>query len=182
MMFFLEKEVFASFFREDTQKQTEFLTNPELRPYLRKFDGGIVQLIFVQLGWLIIKSAYFLTTAIQSLTSDFLTLFDFVKSTDVNQVYQSVLNTIIVGLMILSLIFIGYKMVIGKGTVDLKSVGMNAVISVCLILLMPTMITSRIKFAEIFYKDSVSISGGNGDIAWSLMKNSITDLAYVNQC
>lgn len=181
MTFFLEKEVFASFFREDTQKQTEFLTNPELRPYLRKFDGGIVQLIFVQLGWLMIKGAYFLTTAIQSLTSDFLTLFDFVKSTDVNQVYQSVLNTVVVGLMILSLIFIGYKMVVGKGTVDLKSVGMNIVISVCLILLMPTMITSGIKFAEIFYKDSVSISGGNGDIAWSLMKNNITDLAYVNQ-
>ena len=180
-MFFHEKDVFASFFREDTQKQTEFLTNPNLRPYLKKFDGGIVQLIFIQLGWLLIKGAYFLTTAIQGLTSDFLTLFNFVKSTGVNQVYQSVLNTVVVGLMILSLIFIGYKMVIGKGTVDLKSVGMNVVISVCLILLMPTMITSGIKFAEIFYKDSVSISGGNGDIAWSLMKNNITDLAYVNQ-
>ncbi|WP_420285538.1 pLS20_p028 family conjugation system transmembrane protein [Enterococcus cecorum] len=181
MMSFYEKDVFASFFKEDTQKQTEFLTNPELRPYLRKFDGGIVQLIFVQLGWLLIKGAYFLATAIQGLTSDFLTLFNFVKSTGMNQVYQSVLNTVVVGLMILSLIFIGYKMVIGKGTVDLKSVGMNVVISVCLILLMPTMITSGIKFAEIFYKDSVSISGGNGDIAWSLMKNNITDLAYVNQ-
>ena len=181
IMFFHEKDVFASFFREDTQKQTEFLTNPNLRPYLKKFDGGIVQLIFIQLGWLLIKGAYFLTTAIQGLTSDFLTLFNFVKSTGVNQVYQSVLNTVVVGLMILSLIFIGYKMVIGKGTVDLKSVGMNVVISVCLILLMPTMITSGIKFAEIFYKDSVSISGGNGDIAWSLMKNNITDLAYVNQ-
>ncbi|WP_281957734.1 pLS20_p028 family conjugation system transmembrane protein [Enterococcus cecorum] len=181
IMFFSEKDVFASFFREDTQKQTEFLTNPNLRPYLKKFDGGIVQLIFVQLGWLLIKGAYFLTTAIQGLTSDFLTLFNFVKSTGVNQIYQSVLNTVVVGLMILSLIFIGYKMVIGKGTVDLKSVGMNVVISVCLILLMPTMITSGIKFAEIFYRDSVSISGGNGDIAWSLMKNNITDLAYVNQ-
>ncbi|CAI3364160.1 ABC transporter permease [Enterococcus cecorum] len=181
IMFFHEKDVFASFFKEDTQKQTEFLTNPNLRPYLKKFDGGIVQLIFIQLGWLLIKGAYFLTTAIQGLTSDFLTLFNFVKSTGMNQVYQSVLDTIVVGLMILSLIFIGYKMVIGKGTVDLKSVGMNVVISVCLILLMPTMITSGIKFAEIFYKDSVSISGGNGDIAWSLMKNNITDLAYVNQ-
>ena len=181
IMFFHEKDVFASFFKEDTQKQTEFLTNPNLSPYLKKFDGGIVQLIFIQLGWLLIKGAYFLTTAIQGLTSDFLTLFNFVKSTGMNQVYQSVLDTIVVGLMILSLIFIGYKMVIGKGTVDLKSVGMNVVISVCLILLMPTMITSGIKFAEIFYKDSVSISGGNGDIAWSLMKNNITDLAYVNQ-
>ncbi|MDZ5501763.1 pLS20_p028 family conjugation system transmembrane protein [Enterococcus cecorum] len=181
IMFFHEKDVFASFFIEDTQKQTEFLTNPNLRPYLKKFDGGIVQLIFIQLGWLLIKGAYFLTTAIQGLTSDFLTLFNFVKSTGVNQVYQSVLNTVVVGLMILSLIFIGYKMVIGKGTVDLKSVGMNVVMSVCLILLMPTMIHSGVEFAKIFYKDSVSISGGNGDIAWSLMKNNITDLAYVNQ-
>ena len=181
IMFFHEKDVFASFFKEDTQKQTEFLTNPELRPYLKKFDGGIVQLIFVQLGWLLIKGAYFFTTGIQGLASDFLTLFNFVKSTGMNQVYQSVLDTVVVGLMVLSLIFVGYKMIIGKGTVDLKSLGMNVVMSVCLILLMPTLITSGIKFAEIFYKDSVSISGGNGDIAWSLMKNNITDLAYVNQ-
>ena len=102
MMFFHEKDVFASFFKEDTQKQTEFLTNPNLRPYLKKFDGGIVQLIFIQLGWLLIKGAYFLATAIQGLTSDFLTLFNFVKSTGMNQVYQSVLNTVVVGYNIIN--------------------------------------------------------------------------------
>lgn len=62
--FFFEKEVFASFFKEDTATQTKFLTNTNLTPYLKKFDGGVVQLIFVQLGWLLIKGAYFLTSAV----------------------------------------------------------------------------------------------------------------------
>ncbi|WP_412133181.1 pLS20_p028 family conjugation system transmembrane protein [Enterococcus cecorum] len=166
---------------DDTSSQTAFLSQAKLQPYLKEYNGDIVHLIMVQLGWLIIKLAYLITSTIQNLVPKTLDLFSFVESPDVNQVYQSVLNTVVVGLMILSLIFIGYKMVIGKGTVDLKSVGMNVVMSVCLILLMPTMIHSGVEFAKIFYKDSVSISGGNGDIAWSLIKNGVTDLAYINK-
>ena len=180
-IFLLATKTAYALWWDDTTSQTAFLKQANLQPYLKEFDGGIVKLIFVQLGWLIIKLAYLITSTIQNLVPKTLDLFSFVESPDVNQVYQSVLNTVVVGLMILSLIFIGYKLIIGKGTVDLKSVGMNVVMSVCLILLMPTMIHSGVEFAKIFYKDSVSISGGNGDIAWSLIKNGVTDLAYINK-
>ena len=180
-IFLLATKTAYALWWDDTSSQTAFLSQAKLQPYLKEYNGDIVHLIMVQLGWLIIKLAYLITSTIQNLVPKTLDLFSFVESPDVNQVYQSVLNTVVVGLMILSLIFIGYKMVIGKGTVDLKSVGMNVVMSVCLILLMPTMIHSGVEFAKIFYKDSVSISGGNGDIAWSLIKNGVTDLAYINK-
>ena len=166
---------------DDNQSQTEFLNQSQLQPYLKVYDGNIVDSIFVQLGWSLIKFAYWITSTIQDLVPQALSLFKFVQSTGVNKTYESVLNTIVVGLMIISLVVIGYKMVLGKGTTDLKSVGMNIVISVSLIILMPTVISSGQQFAEKFYNDSTSISGGNGDVAWSLIKNGVTDLAYINK-
>lgn len=108
-------------------------------------------------------------------------MFSFVESSSLGAVYQSVLNTVVVGLMILSLMFVGYKMITGKGTVDLKSVGMNVVMSIALILLMPTMISSGIQFAKTFYKDSTTITKADGGVAWSLIEDGVTDLVYINK-
>ncbi|HIF1516791.1 TPA: pLS20_p028 family conjugation system transmembrane protein, partial [Enterococcus faecium] len=93
----------------------------------------------------------------------------------------SVLSTIVVGLMILSLVIVGYKMIIGKGTVDLKSVGMNVVMSISLILLMPTLIHSGIEFSKTFYNDSTTITDSDEGVAWSLIEQGVTDLAYINK-
>ncbi len=112
---------------------------------------------------------------------DVLDLFNFIESTGLNNVYQSVMNTIVVGLMILSLMFVGYKMITGKGTIDLKSVAMNIVMSVALILLMPTMISSGIQFSKIFYNDATTITNSDDGVAWSLIKQGVTDLAYINK-
>lgn len=110
-----------------------------------------------------------------------LDLFSFVESTGLNKVYQAVLSTIVVGLMVLSLVIIGYKMITGKGTVDLKSVGMNVVMSIALILLMPTMISSGIQFSKILYNDATTITNSDDGVAWSLIKQGVTDLAYINK-
>ncbi|HIF1448585.1 TPA: pLS20_p028 family conjugation system transmembrane protein, partial [Enterococcus faecium] len=108
------------------------------------------------------------------------------ESAGLNKVYQSVLNTVVIGLMVLSLVIIGYKMVTGKGTVDLKSVGMNVVMSIVLILLMPTLIGSTeklsgIMFAKTLYNDATSINNQDGGVAWSLIEQGVTDLAYINK-
>lgn len=121
------------------------------------------------------------TDSIQNMIPDVLDLFNFIESTGLNNVYQSVINTIVVGLMILSLMFVGYKMITGKGTIDLRSVGMNIVMSVALILLMPTMISSGIQFAKIFYNDATTITNSDDGVAWSLIKQGVTDLAYINK-
>ncbi len=166
---------------DDTKSQTEFLTNPLYQNYLKKYNGNFYSQFGMWIGWSVIKSMFAVVDGIQNMIPEVLDLFSFVESTGLNKVYQSVLSTIVVGLMILSLVIVGYKMIIGKGTVDLKSVGMNVVMSISLILLMPTLIHSGIEFSKTFYNDSTTITDSDEGVAWSLIEQGVTDLAYINK-
>ena len=175
----VEASIFNWF--DDTKSQTEFLNNSLYRPYLKKYNGDFLSQFGFWLGWAVVKGMFTVTDSIQNMIPDVLDLFNFIESTGLNNVYQSVMNTIVVGLMILSLMFVGYKMITGKGTIDLKSVAMNIVMSVALILLMPTMISSGIQFSKIFYNDATTITNSDDGVAWSLIKQGVTDLAYINK-
>lgn len=175
----VEASIFNWF--DDTKSQTEFLNNSLYRPYLKKYNGDFLSQFGFWLGWAVVKGMFTVTYSIQNMIPDVLDLFNFIESTGLNNVYQSVMNTIVVGLMILSLMFVGYKMITGKGTIDLKSVAMNIVMSVALILLMPTMISSGIQFSKIFYNDATTITNSDDGVAWSLIKQGVTDLAYINK-
>ncbi|MFB8623846.1 pLS20_p028 family conjugation system transmembrane protein [Enterococcus casseliflavus] len=166
---------------DDTESQTEFLTNPLYQNYLKKYNGNFYSQFGMWIGWSVIKSMFAVVDGIQNMIPEVLDLFSFVESTGLNKVYQSVLNTIVIGLMVLSLMIIGYKMVTGKGTLDLKSVGMNVVMSVALILLMPTLIHSGIEFSKTFYSDTTTITNSDEGVAWSLIEQGVTDLAYINK-
>ncbi|HFX3716734.1 TPA: pLS20_p028 family conjugation system transmembrane protein [Enterococcus faecium] len=166
---------------DDTESQTEFLNNPVYQPYLKKYNGNFYSQFGLWIGWSVIKSMFAIVDGIQNMIPEVLDLFSFVESAGLNKVYQSVLNTIVIGLMILSLVIIGYKMVTGKGTVDLKSVGMNVVMSISLILLMPTLIHSGIEFSKTFYNDTTTITNSDEGVAWSLIEQGVTDLAYINK-
>ncbi len=166
---------------DDTESQTEFLTNPLYQNYLKKYNGNFYSQIGMWIGWSVIKSMFAVVDGIQNMIPEVLDLFSFVESTGLNKVYQSVLSTIVVGLMILSIMIIGYKMITGKGTVDLKSVGMNVVMSISLILLMPTLIHSGIEFSKTFYNDTTTITNSDEGVAWSLIEQGVTDLAYINK-
>ncbi|HFD6917641.1 TPA: pLS20_p028 family conjugation system transmembrane protein [Enterococcus faecium] len=180
---FTRNVVEASIFNwfDDTKSQTEFLNNSLYRPYLKKYNGDFLSQFGIWLGWAVVKGMFTVTDSIQNMIPDVLDLFNFIESTGLNNVYQSVMNTIVVGLMSLSLMFVGYKMITGKGTIDLKSVGTNIVMSVALILLMPTMISSGIQFSKIFYNDATTITNSDDGVAWSLIKQGVTDLAYINK-
>jgi hypothetical protein len=180
---FTRNVVEASIFNwfDDTKSQTEFLNNSLYRPYLKKYNGDFLSQFGIWLGWAVVKGMFTVTDSIQNMIPDVLDLFNFIESTGLNNVYQSVMNTIVVGLMILSLMFVGYKMITGKGTIYLKSVGTNIVMSVALILLMPTMISSGIQFSKIFYNDATTITNSDDGVAWSLIKQGVTDLAYINK-
>lgn len=175
----VEASIFNWF--DDTKSQTEFLNNSLYRPYLKKYNGDFLSQFGFWLGWAVVKGMFTVTDSIQNMIPDVLDLFNFIESTGLNNVYQSVMNTIVVGLMILSLMFVGYKMITGKGTIDLKSVAMNIVMSVALILLMPTRISSGIQFSKIFYNDATTITNSDDGVAWSLIKQGVTDLAYINK-
>ena len=166
---------------DDTESQTKFLNNPVYQPYLKKYNGIFYSQFGLWIGWSVIKSMFAIVDGIQNMIPEVLDLFSFIESTGMNKVYQSVLSTVVVGLMILSLMIIGYKMVIGKGNLDLKSVGMNVVMSIALILLMPTLIHSGIEFSKTFYNDTTTITNSDEGVAWSLIEQGVTDLAYINK-
>ncbi|MCU2099825.1 hypothetical protein N2F17_06010 [Enterococcus faecium] len=166
---------------DDTESQTEFLNNPLYQPYLKKFNGDFYGQFGMWIGWGVIKAMFAITDGIQNMIPEVLDLFSFIENTGMNKVYQSVLSTVVIGLMILSLMIIGYKMVIGKGNLDLKSVGMNVVMSIALILLMPTLIHSGIEFSKTFYNDTTTITNSDEGVAWSLIEQGVTDLAYINK-
>ncbi|ENZ6557981.1 pLS20_p028 family conjugation system transmembrane protein [Enterococcus faecium] len=183
IVIFIGNVAHASIFNwfDDTESQTEFLNNPVYQPYLKKYNGNFYSQFGLWIGWSVIKSMFAIVDGIQNMIPEVLDLFSFVESAGLNKVYQSVLNTVVVGLMILSLVIIGYKMVTGKGTLDLKSVGMNVVMSVALILLMPTLIHSGIEFSKTFYNDTTTITNSDEGVAWSLIEQGVTDLAYINK-
>ncbi|MGX7231282.1 pLS20_p028 family conjugation system transmembrane protein [Enterococcus italicus] len=183
MIIFTSNTAHASIFNwfDDTKSQTEFLNNSLYQPYLKKYTGNFFSQFGMWIGWSVIKSMFAIVDGIQNMIPDVLDLFSFVESSGVSKIYQSVLGTIVVGLMILSLTFVGYKMITGKGTIDLKSVGMNVVMSVALILLMPTLIHSGIEFSKTFYNDSTTITNSDEGVAWSLIEQGVTDLAYINK-
>lgn len=174
-----EGSIFSWF--DDTESQTDFLTNPLYQNYLKKYNGNFYSQFGLWIGWSVIKATFAVVDGIQNMIPEVLDLFSFVESTGLNKVYQSVLSTIVVGLMILSLVIIGYKMITGKGTVDLKSVGMNIVMSIALILLMPTLIHSGIELSKTFYNDTTTITNSDEGVAWSLIEQGVTDLAYINK-
>lgn len=183
MILFTSDIAHASIFTwfDDTKSQTEFLTNPLYQNYLKKYNGNFYSQFGIWIGWSVIKSMFAIVDGIQNMIPDVLDLFSFVESSGVSKIYQSVLSTIVVGLMILSLMFVAYKMITGKGTIDLKSVGMNVVMSVALILLMPTLIHSGIEFSKTFYNDTTTITDSDEGVAWSLIEQGVTDLAYINK-
>lgn len=89
---------------DDTKSQTEFLTNPLYQNYLKKYNGNFYSQFGMWIGWSVIKSMFAVVDGIQNMIPEVLDLFSFVESAGLNKVYQSVLSTIVVGLMILSII------------------------------------------------------------------------------
>lgn len=165
-----------------------FTDDKEVKSFLIKYQnelhftkGGIGSIIGQMFTWTLIRGAYWICKTIQGLVPEALSIFDFVESTGISEVYTSIVNTIVVSLMVLTLIIIGFKMITQKNALDIKTVGMNIVVSVILILLMPTMITSGIKFSKTFYDDSTSITKSEGGIAWKMIEDGVTDLVYINK-
>ncbi|MCH0372907.1 hypothetical protein KEL17_04825, partial [Enterococcus faecium] len=112
MIIFTSNIAHASIFNwfDDTKSQTEFLNNSLYRPYLKKYNGDFLSQFGIWLGWAVVKGMFTVTDSIQNMIPDVLDLFNFIESTGLNNVYQSAVNTIVIGLMILSLMFVGYKM------------------------------------------------------------------------
>lgn len=167
--------VFAWF---DNVDQTNFLKLH--REYLSYADGPLSIFGNTVLWWLI-KGAYWICKSIEGLVPETMSLFNFVDSAKISEVYRSVVNSVVITLMILSLVVVGFKMITNKNSFDLKSIGLNIVMSVILIGLMPTLITSGVIFAKTFYGDATRLSASSNNVSWGLIEDGVTDLVLINK-
>lgn len=160
------------------QNTIDFLT--KYKDYLSY--GNFFTVILNSLAWFLIKGIYWITSTIEGLIPQTLNLLDFLNDSGVQGITKAVLNDLVGVLMILTLVFLGFKTVIAKEPPNFKSVGVNIFISAFLILGLPSLMNIIKDISVNFYNDTQS--GGNNDqtksLSWNLIQNNITDLLYVS--
>ena len=175
---------------DDDKKATAFLLKYGDK---MQYSDSVVRSMLHTVVWLLVMGIYKFVDLIENCLdgANLLSLFNFVdgKNAIVHGVYASVMNTVIWGILTLTLALVGYKLMFGK-TGDMKNLGVNVMLSVVLLILMPTLFGtgtySGENFAKSFFNDSKGISansnkGQKESLAFSLIKSNTTDWIYVSQ-
>ncbi|WP_077356083.1 pLS20_p028 family conjugation system transmembrane protein [Virgibacillus halodenitrificans] len=171
--------LFDGLFGDDTEEIVTFLR--EHSDWLQY--GSFLTIILHEVGWLLVKLFYVLTSFLEGLVPESLSLLDFLEDAGLDSVATAIINDLVVVLIILTLVFIGFKTVIAKEPPNFKSVGVNIFISAFLILGLPTLMNTMQDISIEFY-DSTQKGENNGDVtslAWGLVQDNTADLFYVAQ-
>lgn len=155
--------------------------------FLIKYDdflsyGNFLTVTFTWIGWIFIKGLYFLTSAVEGLIPETFNLLDFLDDEGVQGITKAVINDLVVVLMVLTLVYLGFKTIIAKEPPNFKSVGVNIFISAFLILGMPTLMSTMQDMSIKFY-NSTQTGTNNGQVkslAWNLIQENTADLLYVS--
>ena len=153
--------------------------------YLRVYDGNFIRSGLIQLGWLLVKALYFLASTAQNLVPQALSLSHFLEDKQFSAV-STAINALFVTVIIITFVILGYKWILGKTKVDFHSIAINTIISISLLLAMPTIIDfglhgfNGIGFLQASYDDGISVAGKNNSLTWNLIKNNVADLVYLN--
>lgn len=144
--------------------------------------GNFFTVILNSLAWFFIKGLYWLTSSIEGLIPQSLNLLDFLNDSGVQGITKAVLNDLVGVLMVLTIVFLGFKTVIAKEPPNFKSVGVNIFISAFLIMGLPSLMSIMQDMSVKFYNDTQS--GGNNDqtksLSWNLIQGNTADLLYVS--
>lgn len=155
--------------------------------FLQKYQdylsyGSFPSSIGYWFGWLLIKGLFKMVSFLEGLIPDSLNLLDFLDDAGMQGIVKAVVNDLVLVLMILVLVYLGFKTVIAKNPPNFKSVGVNIFISAFLILGMPTLMNTMQDISLDFY-DATQTGQNNGQIeslSWSLIQDNTADLLYVS--
>ncbi|HAJ4038285.1 pLS20_p028 family conjugation system transmembrane protein [Oceanobacillus caeni] len=159
------------------EETVNFLTQYEDYLAYGTFLTGILYWV----GWGFIKGLYFLVDLVEGLIPQSLDLLDFLESTGLSSVTSAVINDLVVALMVLILVFLGFKTIVAKEPPNFKNVGVNIFISAFLILGLPTLMNTMEDISVKFY-NATQTGNNNGEISslsWGLIQDNTTDLLYV---
>lgn len=172
--------VYASIFGDGGGQETVQFLNT-YNDYLTY--GNFFNVLLHQIGWGLVKILYWAVSAIESLIPETFTLLDFLESAGVNSLASAVINDLVVALMVLTIVFIGIKMIIGKEPPQFKNILVNIVVSGLLIVGLPSLMSTMQDMSLKFYEGTQTGSNNNGttSLAWSLVQDSTADLLYLSE-
>lgn len=160
---------------EDT---VTFLT--KYKDYLS--EGNFITGVLHSFGWGVVKLLYICTSYIEKLIPDTFNLLNFLDYAGVQGITRAIIDDLIVALMVLTLVYLGFKTVIAKEPPKFKDMGVNIFISAFLILGMPTLMNIMQDISVKFYDDTQT--GMNNEqvssLSWSLIQDNTTDLIYIS--
>lgn len=172
--------VYASIFGDGGGQETVQFLNT-YNDYLTY--GNFFNVFLHQIGWGLVKILYRAVSAVESLIPETFTLLDFLESAGVNSLASAVINDLVVALMVLTIVFIGIKMIIGKEPPQFKNILVNIVVSGLLIVGLPSLMSTMQDMSLKFYEGTQTGSNNNGttSLAWSLVQDSTADLLYLSE-
>ncbi|MEK4181683.1 hypothetical protein NSQ61_19770 [Aeribacillus sp. FSL K6-1121] len=162
---------------EDTKEIVKFLREHSEWLQYASFMGVILHAI----AWFIVKGLYVLVAFMESLIPESMNLLNFLDDSGMQGLVKAVVSDLVVVLIILTLVYLGFKTVIAKEPPKFKNVGVNIFISAFLIIGLPTLMDTMEDISTKFY-DATQKSNNNGSVSslsWNLIQNNTADLMYV---
>lgn len=141
--------------------------------------GSFLPLILHELGWLVVKSVYFLTSFMEGLVSDSIDMLDFLDYAGLSELGSSIIGDLVVVLMVLTIVFLGIKTIVSKEPPNFKNVGVNIFISAFLVLGLPELMNTMEEVSVGFFDATQESDGGTESLSWGLIEDNTADLFYI---
>ncbi|MFP7474275.1 hypothetical protein SFC55_25150 [Niallia taxi] len=162
---------------EDTEDIVKFLQDHS--DWLQY--GSFFPFMLHAIGWAIIKGLFYITSMLEGLIPESLNLLDFLDDSGLQGITKAIMNDLVLVLMILTLIYLGFKTIIAKQPPNFKSVGVNIFISSFLLLGLPTLMDTLQEVSTQFYDATQTSEDGDSALSWNLIKENTADIVYVAQ-
>ncbi|WP_207707980.1 hypothetical protein, partial [Alkalibaculum bacchi] len=106
----VQASIFDNIFGDDTEEIVAFLQSHS--DWLQ--NSSFLNIIGHQLAWAFIKLAYVVVSFLESLIPESLSLLSFLDDAGMQGILKAVINDLVVVLMILVLVYLGFKTVVAK--------------------------------------------------------------------
>ncbi|MFE7151305.1 pLS20_p028 family conjugation system transmembrane protein [Heyndrickxia sporothermodurans] len=159
---------------EDTKDTAEFLQKHS--DWLQ--FGSFFPFILHEIAWMLIKGLYIMTSFLEGLIPESLDLLSFLDDSGLQGIVKAITTDLVVTLMVLTIVFLGFKTVIAKEPPNFKAVGVNIFISAFLILGLPTLMNTMEDVSKNFFYATQSGASEDTGLAWNLIKDNTADIVY----
>ncbi|MGG4263769.1 pLS20_p028 family conjugation system transmembrane protein [Peribacillus simplex] len=168
-------DVGAWWWEDDTKSAAEFLRKHS--DWLQY--GSFFPFIMHDIGWLLVKLLYLITSFLEGLLPESLSLLKFLDDSGLQGIIKAIVKDLVLVLMVLTIVFLGFKTIIAKEPPNLKNVGVNIFISSFLIVGLPTLMDTMQEVSVEFFKATQKdVNNTSSSLAWNLIKENTADLVY----